>query len=190
MSSIAVYCASSPNLAEKYRTAARQTGVALARAGFDVVCGGGRAGLMAEVIDGAVEAGGHAIGVIPRFMIENGWNHPRLTQTIVTDSMHSRKLTMASSVSGVIALPGGCGTLDELFEIITWRQLGIFHGNIAILNLDGYYDPLKQMLDRMIEEHFMNPDHAALWHFATTVDDAVAAACANGGDIAFSQKLD
>ncbi len=187
---IVVYCASSPQLDSVYTDAARQLGLLLAENGYTTVCGGGRAGLMAAVIDGATEAGGETIGVIPGFMVERCWNHHALSQTIVTDSMHSRKQTMASMARAAIALPGGCGTLDELFEIITWRQLGLFQGHIVILNINGYYDPLVEMLERMMQQHFMNPDHRNLWHIARSVDEAVEFVGRPIVERPFSQKLD
>lgn len=187
---IVVYCASSPQLDHVYTDAARQLGRCLAAEGYTTVCGGGRAGLMAAVIDGATEAGGKTVGVIPGFMVERRWNHPALTEMRTTDSMHSRKKTMASMVRAAIALPGGCGTLDELFEIITWRQLGLFRGHIVIVNINGYYDPLIEMLDRMMRQHFMNPDHRNLWHITQSIEEAVEFVGRPIVERPFSQKLD
>lgn len=186
---IVVYCASSPDLAPVYREAARKLGSAIARAGFGTVCGGGRDGLMAQVIEGAASEGGETIGVIPGFMVERGWNHLALDRTIVTDSMHERKATMASMARAAIALPGGCGTLDELFEIITWRQLGLFQGHVIVLNINGFYDPLMQLLDSMTDQHFMNPDHRQLYEFTDSVDRAVSLAARPVTPRQFSQKL-
>ena len=186
---IAIYCASSPELDAVYKSAAYNLGSELARKGCDIVCGGGRDGLMKQAIEGALEAGGEAFGVIPGFMVDRAWNHPALTQTIVTDTMHERKQTMASLSAAVIALPGGCGTLDELFEIITWRQLGLYEGNVVILNIDHYYDPLFEMFDRMFKQHFMNPDHRELFAVAETVEQAVELATKPAVHREFSQKL-
>ena len=122
---VAVYGASSKEIDDKYLEAARQIGRLLADNNTPVVSGGGRGGIMAAVTEGALEKGGTAIGVLPDFMIERGWNHPMLTHTITTESMHERKATMAALSCGAIAMPGGVGTLDELFELITWRQLGL-----------------------------------------------------------------
>lgn len=186
---IAIYCASSPDVDAAYKEAAYRLGAALAGKGYGIVCGGGRDGLMKQAIEGALDAGGEAVGVIPGFMVERAWNHPALSQTIVTDTMHERKQTMASLSSAAIALPGGCGTLDELFEIITWRQLGLYDGPIVILNIGHYYDPLLQMFEQMFSQHFMNPDHRNLYDVAETVDEAVEIIARPNRHLQFSQKL-
>lgn len=187
---VTVYGASSPLVADRYKEAACALGQALAQAGMDVVSGGGRDGLMAAAIDGALEAGGRAIGVLPDFMVERGWNHPRLSEMITVASMHERKQTMASLSRAAIALPGGCGTFEELLEIITWRQLGLYQGHVVILNVDGYYDPLIGMLDRSVAEHFMNDDHRRLWYVTDSVPDAVDHILKPVVTREFSQKLD
>ena len=112
-------------------------------------------------------------GVIPRFMVEQGWQHPGLTELIETEDMHTRKQTMARLSDGVIALPGGCGTLEELLEIITWKQLGLYLNPIVVLNTNGFYDPLLKMLDRAAEEHFMRPAHLDIWKVASTPTEAI-----------------
>ncbi len=170
---ITIYGASSHGIAVEYLDAARMVGRLLAEAGVDLICGGGRTGVMSSAIDGAIEAGGQAIGILPAFMIERSWQHPRLSHMECTPDMHSRKRLMAQMSSGVIAMPGGVGTMEELLEIITWRQLGLYNGNIVILNVNRYYDPLLEMLSRTIEQHFMNPDHATLWMVAESAGEAV-----------------
>ncbi|MBQ7042077.1 MAG: TIGR00730 family Rossman fold protein [Muribaculaceae bacterium] len=170
---ICVYCASSANIAQTYLDAAFSLGKLIASTGKPVVCGAGRTGLMGALIDGAIAQNGQAIGVIPQFMVENGWHHSRLTKMEVTDNMHERKKRMAELSSAVIALPGGCGTLEELLEIITWRQLGLYTGNIVILNTSDYYNPLLQMLDNAISQGFMKKDHSQLWQVATTPEEAI-----------------
>lgn len=187
---VTVYGASSPLVAKKYKEAAYALGQAIARAGMDLVSGGGREGLMAAAITGALDAGGRAIGVLPGFMVERGWNHPALSEMITVGSMHERKRTMASLSRAAVALPGGCGTFEELLEIITWRQLGLYQGHVVILNVDGYYDPLIGMLDRSIAEHFMNDDHRRLWYVTDSVDDAVSRIVKPVEIREFSQKLD
>lgn len=187
---VTVYGASSPLVARKYKEAAYALGQAIARAGMDLVSGGGREGLMAAAITGALDAGGRAIGVLPGFMVERGWNHPALSEMITVGSMHERKRTMASLSRAAVALPGGCGTFEELLEIITWRQLGLYQGHVVILNVDGYYDPLIGMLDRSIAEHFMNDDHRRLWYVTDSVDDAVSRIVKPVEIREFSQKLD
>lgn len=187
---VTIYGASSPHVAQNYKDAALALGKALAEAGMDLVSGGGREGLMAAAIKGAIEAGGRTIGVLPDFMVERGWNHPDLSEMITVGSMHERKQTMASLSRAAIALPGGCGTFEELLEIITWRQLGLYQGHVVILNIDGYYDPLIGMLDRSIAEHFMNDDHRRLWYVTDSVSDAVARILKPVEIREFSQKLE
>jgi len=128
---------------------------------------------MGAVSDAALEAGGEVTGVIPRFMVEQGWNHTGLTETIVVNDMHERKQTMARLSDAVIALPGGYGTLEELLEIITWKQLGLYLNPIVILNTNGYYDPLLQLFRQAVDERFMRPLHADLWAVADTPEVAV-----------------
>lgn len=173
LKAICVYGASSSHIDEKYKAAARRLGSLVAEAGYALVSGGGRGGLMAEAIDGATDAGGHTIGVLPQFMVEKEWQHPALTEMIVTPDMHTRKRTMASRAAAVVAMPGGIGTLEELMEIVTWRQLGLYAGTVVILNVDGFYDPLLSMLDRCAEQGFMRPGSERLWHVATDADEAM-----------------
>ena len=186
---IVVYGASSEDLKQEYKDAARETGKLIAEAGCALVCGGGRQGLMKAAIDGALDAGGEAIGVLPQFMIDNNWQHPGLTRMIATASMHERKHTMAMMAVAAIACPGGCGTFEELLEIITWRQLNLYRGQVVILNTDGYYDPMLQMFDRAIEQGFMHADHKRLFTVATTAAEAVAAALQPVDPRTFSQKI-
>ncbi len=187
---ICVYAASSDDIDPKYKEAARRVGMLIARAGRRLVCGAGRTGLMGASIDGAIDAGGTVVGVIPQFMDARGWTNNRLTEKIVTPDMHTRKSAMMNMSSAAIALPGGVGTLEELLEAITWRQLGLFHGNIVILNQDGYYDPLLAMLQATVDGGFMRDDHTDLWQVAVTPDEAVTMALAD--DVhpgVFSQKI-
>lgn len=170
---ICVYGASSSRIDPIYKEAARLTGQLIAVAGCPLVCGGGSGGLMAEAIEGANSKGGLTIGVLPEFMVERQWQHPALGRMISTPDMHRRKHTMASMSRAVIALPGGVGTLEELLEIITWRQLGLYDGNVTILNTDGYYDPLITMLERTIEKRFMRQGSHNLWQVASTPEEAV-----------------
>ena len=186
---IVVYGASSEDIKQEYKDAARETGKVIAEAGCALVCGGGRQGLMKAAIDGALDAGGEAIGVLPQFMIDNNWQHPGLTRMIATASMHERKHTMAMMAVAAIACPGGCGTFEELLEIITWRQLNLYRGQVVILNTDGYYDPMLQMFDRAIEQGFMHADHKRLFTVATTAAEAVAAALQPVDPRTFSQKI-
>lgn len=170
---ICVYGASSAQLPEEYYEAAKMLGNEIARRGLTLVSGAGRAGLMAAVNDGAIASGGTTVGVIPRFMHERGWTHQGLSKVIVTEDMHERKREMARISRSVIALPGGSGTLEELLEIITWRQLGLFRGQIVLLDTAGYYQSLLSMFDRAIADGFMTEQHRTIWKVATTPRQAV-----------------
>lgn len=174
---ITVFCASSALVDKKYTDAAYRLGTMLAERDITCVCGAGNCGLMAAVANGCLEHNGKVIGVIPQFMVDNGWCHASLTDTIVTPDMHERKLTMSRLADAVIALPGGCGTLEELLEIITWKQLGLYKGVIVIMNTDGYYNHLIAMLRHCIDEKFMRASHATLWHVASTPEDAMNLLC-------------
>ena len=173
MNSVCVYCASSTQIDEKYFRAAEELGTLIAQRGLRLITGAGRLGLMNTVQDAALAAGGEAIGVIPTFMVKEGWHHTGLTQLIETASMHERKQTMANLSDGVIALPGGCGTMEELLEIITWKQLGLYLNPIVILNIDGFYDSLLEQLKRALDDNFMRAIHADIWKVATTPAEAV-----------------
>ena len=171
--SVCVYSASSTKIADCYFQAARELGELLGHHGIRLVNGAGNLGLMRACADACLEAGGQVTGVIPRFMVEQGWQHPGLTELIETEDMHTRKQTMARLSDGAIALPGGCGTLEELLEIITWKQLGLYLNPIVVLNTNGFYDPLLKMLDRAAEEHFMRPAHLDIWKVASTPTEAI-----------------
>lgn len=171
--SVCVYSASSTKVDSMYFEAARELGRLLALRGIRLVNGAGNLGLMRACADACLEAGGQVIGVIPHFMVEQGWQHPGLTELIETDDMHSRKQTMARLSDGVIALPGGCGTMEELLEIITWKQLGLYLNPIVVLNTGDYYRPLLDMLARAAGEQFMRPVHLGIWTVASTPAEAV-----------------
>lgn len=171
---ITVYGASAPGLDECFHRAARQLALEAVRLGAAVITGGGTQGMMGTVNDTVLEAGGMAIGIIPRFMVEKGWGHQGLGAIEVTEDMHSRKALMARLATGVIALPGGVGTLDELMEIITWRQLGLYEGNVVILNVDGYWDNMLAMLSTAENRGFMRKGVAhTLWHVTDNPAEAV-----------------
>lgn len=171
---IVVYGASSADAEQVFVDAAYRLGGLIAKTGRRLVSGAGSTGLMAAVEDGALDAGGVSIGIIPQFMVDNGWLHQGLTETIITPSMHERKRRMSQMADAVIALPGGTGTFEELFEIITWKMLGLFVKPIVILNTDNYYDPLLRMLDRTVDRHFMNPVFRKLWEVAMTPEEALS----------------
>ena len=169
---IVVYCASSSRIDDIYKLTARETGRLLAEAGIPLINGAGDMGLMGECINGAIDAGGTAIGVIPRFMADRDWQSKRLSRCIVTPDMHSRKSTMASLSMGAIALPGGIGTLDELAEIMTWRQLKLYKHPVVIVNTAGYFDPLLEMFNRMKQQGFMR-NNARLATVVATPREAI-----------------
>ena len=173
MQSVCVYCASSTQIDEKYFHAAEKLGTLIAQHGLRLITGAGKLGLMNTVQDAALAAGGEAVGVIPTFMVREGWHHEGLTQLIETASMHECKQTMANLSDGVIALPGGCGTMEELLEIITWKQLGLYLNPIVILNIDGFYDHLLAQLSKAVEDNFMRSIHADIWRVATTPEEAI-----------------
>lgn len=173
MNSVCVYCASSTQIDDKYFRAAEELGHLIAGHGLTLITGAGKLGLMNTIENAALEAGGKVTGVIPTFMVREGWHHEGLTELIETPSMHERKQTMANLSDGIIALPGGCGTLEELLEIITWKQLGLYVNPIVILNIDGFYDALLAQLEKAVEENFMRAIHADIWKVATTPAEAV-----------------
>lgn len=170
---VCVYCASSTQIDPVYFKAADRLGELLGRQELRVVNGAGSIGLMRAVSDATLKAGGTVIGVIPHFMVKENWHHPHLTEMIEVETMHQRKQTMADLSDAVIALPGGCGTLEELLEIITWKQLGLYQHPIVILNTNHYFDPLITMLQRAVDEQFMRPQHQAMWAVAETPEEAV-----------------
>lgn len=182
---ITVYGASAAGLDPVFHDAARELAIEAVRLGATVITGGGTQGMMGTVNDTVLAVGGTAVGIIPQFMVDRGWGHKSLSAVEVTESMHARKALMASLSTGVVALPGGVGTLDELMEIITWRQLGLFKGNVVILNVDGYWDNLLKMLSAAEERGFMRKGApSALWHVTDDPKEAAAIALGlNGRDI-------
>lgn len=175
---IVVYCASSADIAPLYFEAASKLGELLAAHGYTCVNGAGKEGLMGALNDAVLMNGGKVKGIIPEFMVDNGWGHSHLTETIITKTIHERKAAMVESADGVIALPGGIGTLEELAEIITWRQLGLFQKPVIILNTNDFYQPLFSFLEKMIAEKFMKAAYRELWQVATTPEEAIALVCA------------
>lgn len=171
--SVCVYSASSTKIASVYFEAAEKLGSLLAKQHIRLINGAGSIGLMRSVADAVLENGGEVTGVIPHFMVEQNWHHTGLTELIEVTFMHERKQKMANLSDGIIALPGGCGTLEELLEIITWKQLGLYLNPIIILNVNGFFDPLLEMLERAIEENFMRRQHGDIWKVARTPEEAV-----------------
>jgi uncharacterized protein (TIGR00730 family) len=155
---ICVYCGSAAGWRSEHTAAARELGRALARRGIGLVNGGGRVGLMGATTDGVLEAGGEAIGVIPRALMDRELGHKGMTELRVVETMHDRKALMADLSDGFVALPGGIGTLEELFEAWTWVGLGIHAKPVGVLDVGGYWAPLLEMADRMVAEGYL-PRH-------------------------------
>lgn len=179
---VCVYCASSDEADPYFREEARSLGAALASAGHDLVYGGGGRGSMGALADGALEVGGHVTGVIPTFMIEREWAHRGLTDLQEVEDMRTRKHRMLTHSDGVVALPGGCGTFEELFEAMTLKRLGLFHGQIVIVNSRRYYDDLVRFLERSVEERFMTAEHLGLWRVVGGADEVLDALAVGDGD--------
>ena len=173
INSVCVYSASSTKIDQTYFNAATTLGKILAKKEIRLINGAGSIGLMRAVADASLQAGGKVTGVIPRFMVEQNWHHKGLTKLVEVSSMHERKQLMADLSDGIIALPGGCGTLEELLEIITWKQLGLYFNPIVILNVNNFFDPLLKQLNEAVEQNFMRPQHAAIWSVAQTPEEAI-----------------
>jgi uncharacterized protein (TIGR00730 family) len=164
---VCVFCGSKHGVRPEYTEAARSMGTALVAAGIELVYGGGRVGLMGEVADAVLAAGGHVIGVIPEHMSDREIAHEDVTDLRVVGSMHERKALMYELSDGFVALPGGLGTLEELFEITTWSQLGLHTKPTGLLDVDGFYAPLVRFLDRLVSEGFVAERHRRLVCVAT-----------------------
>ena len=170
---VTVYAASSSQVGLVYYDAARKLGRLLAEHGLVCVNGAGQKGLMGALSESVLANGGTVCGVIPRFMIDEGWGSNTLSEVIVTETMHERKETMARLSDACIALPGGVGTLEELLEIITWRQLGLYSKPIVILNTNNYYQDLLAMFEKAAKELFIHSKHIGIWYTAETPEEAI-----------------
>ena len=170
---ITIYAASSGQVDEAYIDAAKQLGTLIANRHHTLIDGAGKTGLMGAANDACIAAGGKAVGVIPQFMVDQGWHHRALTELVVTTDMHRRKEIMAERSDACIALPGGVGTLEELLEVITWKQLGLYLKPIVVLNTNEYFSPLLEQLARAADQHFMRTEHLAIWRTASTPEEAL-----------------
>ncbi|RMG36144.1 MAG: TIGR00730 family Rossman fold protein [Planctomycetota bacterium] len=159
---ICVFCGSKVGVAPAYREAARAFARTLVAAECEVVYGGGSVGLMGVLADAALEAGGRVIGVIPRKLATTELMHPRVKPMYVTETMHERKAKMAELSDAFVALPGGFGTFEEFFEVVTWAQLRFHHKPVGVLNVAGYFDPLVRLIDHAVQEGFIKPKHREL----------------------------
>ena len=173
MKSLAVFCGSSPGNRPAYTELAVRTGELIAQRGLTLVYGGGRVGLMGSLAEAALAGGGRVVGVIPQMLIDREVGHAGLSQLHVVRTMSERKLLMGDLADAFLALPGGIGTMDELFEAWTWTQLGLHRKPCALLNQDGYYDPLLAFLDRSIAKGFLQPRYRAALLVATDVETAL-----------------
>ena len=177
MQNICVYCASSSKIDSIYFETAKKLGTILAQNNLRLVYGGGSVGMMGVLADSVLKAGGEVTGVIPQFMCDAKWQHDGLTELVITDNMHERKEKMALLGDAAVALPGGCGTLEELLEVITWKQLGIYTKPIVIVNVGGYYDHLIAQFQQAADELFMRPQHLQMWTVVESAEqilDAIA----------------
>ena len=170
---VCVYCASSDHCRPMFLESAYTLGNILAKESIDIVYGGGSTGLMGRLADGAIAGNGHVRGIIPQFMQDLEWGHKGISILEEVEDLHARKFLMFRKSDGIVALPGGCGTLEELLEAITWKRLGLAHQPIVIVNIDGFYDPLITMLQNTVVEQFMRPEHLNMWHVVNTVEEVL-----------------
>jgi uncharacterized protein (TIGR00730 family) len=172
---VCVFASSSSRISNEYAIAASNLGLLLARETINVVFGGGGIGLMGKLADSVIENGGKITGVIPSFMKDEGWDHTKVKDMILTSDMGERKKKMFEMADAVVALPGGIGTLEELTEAITLKQLSLFDGPIIILNTLGYYNSLLEFLQNMIENRFLRLEHKGIWEIVDTPEEVIIA---------------
>jgi uncharacterized protein (TIGR00730 family) len=165
---VCVYCSSSSKIDKIYFEATEKLAKEFIKENVQVVYGGGGNGLMGHLADTIIDNGGKIKGISPKFMQDIEWTHKRLTDLEIVSTMHERKTKFLEDIDAVVALPGGCGTLDELIEAITWKRLGIFTKPVVIINTNGFYDPLQEMLERCVSQNFMDKRHLEIW---STVED-------------------
>jgi uncharacterized protein (TIGR00730 family) len=173
--SVCVYCGSSNRVDPKFLDAATELGRLIGEAGMKLIYGGGRVGLMGRVADGVLAAGGRVTGIIPGHLHAREVAHPGVSELTVVDTMHERKMLMAEQADAFVVLPGGYGTLDEMFEIITWRQLGLHDKPLILADLYGYWAPLATLLDRIVETGFAQPECRNLYRTVTSVAEILPA---------------
>ena len=180
ISSICVYCGSSNNVPENYKTVARTLSTSLAQRGMRIIYGGGHVGLMGIVADAALAAGAKVIGIIPEHIKAQEVQHTGLTELHVVPDMHTRKRMMVERADAFVILPGGLGTLDETFEIITWKKLKLHNKPIILFNQDGYWDPLLALIDKTVSDGFSQPPDRLLFKVVTTIPELFTILDANG----------
>ncbi len=167
---LCVYCGSSNAVAPQHLAAAAGLGRLAAGRGIEIVFGGGRAGLMGALANGALDAGGRVTGIIPEHLRDLEVHHNGVSEMVVVDSMHTRKRRMFELSDAFCALPGGLGTLDETFEIITWKQLGLHDKPVVLVNVDGFWNPLLALLAHQLEAGYIRPRHAALYSVVESIE--------------------
>lgn len=180
---VCLYCGSNSGSSATYIEAARGLGAALAQRSITLVYGGGHVGLMGEAADAALAEGGQVIGVITEQLVRAEVAHEGITTLEVVDSMHARKMRMAELADGFIVMPGGFGTLDELAEMLTWNQLGIVVKPVVLLDVDGFWAPLYEWVDGVVDAGFIRPAHRMLMQRAATTDEAIAKATGPAPDV-------
>jgi uncharacterized protein (TIGR00730 family) len=172
---VSVFCASSNKVDKIYFDAARKLGLLLAKEGIAANFGGGGDGLMGTLADTMMEAGGSVRGIIPKFMVDQGWNHSLVKDMLIVNDMHERKKRLTENIDAFIALPGGVGTLEELLEMMTHKQLGQVLAPIIIININQFFDPFLDMLRKMVEEQFMREIHQDIWQVINDPHEVVKA---------------
>jgi uncharacterized protein (TIGR00730 family) len=170
---VCIFASSSSRINAEYADAASELGVLLSGAGIEVVYGGGGIGLMGKIADTIIKNNGTITGVIPSFMKDQGWDHSNVNEMIITSDMGERKKQMFAMADAIVALPGGVGTLEELTEAITLKQLGLFRGPVIILNTLNFYKSLIDFFDHMVSEFFLRNEHKAIWEIAATPDEVM-----------------
>jgi uncharacterized protein (TIGR00730 family) len=187
---VCVYCGSSGRVDEIYRAAATRLGVILAKAGLDLVYGGGRIGLMGLLADAALASGGHVTGVIPNFLHDRELAHSGLSELLLVDSMHERKRRMFELADAFVVLPGGLGTLDETFEIVTWKQLGLHDKPVVLVDVARYWMPLIELVEHVVASGFAPRSSLGLYRVVPRVEDVLGAlAAAPQAQLATESKL-
>ena len=181
ISTVCVFASSSSRIDKRYAEAAAGLGSLFARSGIKVIYGGGGIGLMGVLADAVIENGGSITGVIPSFMNDEGWGNPLIKDMIVTTDMGDRKKNMFARADAVVALPGGIGTLEELSEAITLKQLGLFKGPVVILNTLNFYKSLIEFLEHMVNGNFLRSEHKGMWEIADTPEEVITALSNNKG---------
>ena len=169
MKKVVIYGAASADIHNVYLENAYKLGEKLAKKGIACITGAGKTGMMGAINDSVLSNNGIAVGIIPKFMVSKGWIHPHLMHTFETETMHERKQLMALWADAVIALPGGVGTLEELMEIITWKQLGLYHNPILIYNINDFYTPLVEFLNSLVDKKFLCLDYP-IWQVVDNDD--------------------